>query len=183
MAKPQSTQEEAATNEAGDIASLAAENAALRDRYLRALADADNTRRRAERAADEARQYAITDIAREFLQIADNLQRALAAAKSGADVSPTDASLLEGVRATQRMLARALERFGIRKIDALGAQFDPALHEAVMGVDTDKGEPGVITEVLEEGYTIKDRLLRPARVVVVRGPPAQTSPAQAPPAA
>jgi molecular chaperone GrpE len=176
MANPQSKQDQTAAAEPGDIASLAAENVALRDRYLRALADAENTRRRAERTTEEARQYAVTGLARELLQIADNLQRAIAVAESGADATPGDTSLLEGVRATETMLALALERFGIRKIEAQGTRFDPAVHEAVMNIEDDEHEPGTIAKVLEEGYAIKDRLLRPARVVVVKRPSAQASP-------
>jgi molecular chaperone GrpE len=149
-----------------DIQELAAENASLRDRMLRALADAENTRRRAERTAQEAGRYAVADFAREMLTIADNLQRTLAAAERSARDGGEDAALIEGVRATQRMLMQALQRFGVRKIEALGAPFDPALHEAVFEVDDDAHPPGTVVNVVEDGYTIYDRLLRPARVGV-----------------
>jgi molecular chaperone GrpE len=154
------------------VQALQAENASLRDRLLRALADAENVRRRAERAAAEARQYAIADFAREMLVVADNLQRAIMSAEADPD---TDLSRLEGVRATERVLMATFERFGIRKIDAAGARFDPALHEAIMEVDDDMQPPGTVVEVLEDGYLIHDRLLRPARVVVAKRRPSSTS--------
>src|ERR1700716_3908105 len=96
---------------------LAAENASLRDRMLRALADAENVRRRAERTALDASRYAIADFARAILEVADNLQRTLAAAENAPPNTVGDAGLIEGVRATQRMLTQALERFGVRKIE------------------------------------------------------------------
>jgi molecular chaperone GrpE len=147
---------------------LAAENASLRERLLRALADAENTRRRADRTAEEARRNAVADFGRELLAVADNLQRAIAAAENGADAN--DAVLREGVRATERMLQVAFERFGIRRINALGEKFDPQLHEAVMEVEDTSHEPGTVVCVAEEGYMIGDRLLRPARVVVAKRP-------------
>jgi molecular chaperone GrpE len=160
--------DEAVAQEAVDVATLVAENASLRDRLLRALADAENTRRRAERAAEEARQYAIADFARELLVVADNLQRTIAAADRYSPETVEDAALIEGVRATARLLERTLERFGIRKIEALSKRFDPALHEAVMEVEDSSQPPGTVVRVVEDGYTIHDRLLRPARVFVLR---------------
>jgi molecular chaperone GrpE len=153
---------------------LAAENASLRDRMLRALAEAENTRRRADRSAADASQYAITDFAREILAVADNLQRTLAAAERPAFGSIDDVALIDGVRATQRMLTQALERFGVRKIEALGRPFDPALHEAVLEVDDPSHPPGTVVRVMEDGYTIHDRLLRAARVVVSKRRPEAT---------
>jgi molecular chaperone GrpE len=141
------------------------DSAARIERLLRTLAEAENARKRAERMAAEARQYAIGDFARDLLAVADTLDRALAAA--AARGSPgSEASILDGVRATRRMLHSLIERYGVRKIDSLGAYFDPKLHEAVMVVDDDAEEPGVIVEVAEDGYMLHDRLLRPARVFV-----------------
>jgi molecular chaperone GrpE len=150
---------------------LVAENASLRDRMLRALAEAENTRRRADRTVAEASRYAVADFARELLAVADNLQRTLAAAEhatleSAADGALIDGALIDGVKATQRMLMQALERFGIRKIEALGQPFDPALHEAVLEVDDPSYPPGTVVRVVEDGYTIHDRLLRAARVAI-----------------
>jgi molecular chaperone GrpE len=167
--------DEAVATEAVDVATLVAENASLRDRLLRALADAENTRRRAERAAEEARKYAIADFARELLAVADNLQRTIAAA-SRTPETVEDQALIEGVRATERLLEHTLSRFGVQKIDALGKPFDPTLHEAVMEVDDASQPPGTVVRVAEDGYTIHDRLLRPARVfVAIRNPKAASS--------
>jgi molecular chaperone GrpE len=145
--------DEAIAEEAVDPATLLAENEALRDRLLRALAEAENTRRRAEQTAQEARQYATADFAREMLLVDDNLKRT---------------AVIEGVRATVRLLEQTLSRFRVRKIDALGKRFDPNLHEAVMQVDDASQPAGTVVRVIEDGYTIHDRLLRPARVFVAR---------------
>ena len=159
-----------AARQQADPQALEAENASLKDRMLRALADAENTRRHAERTAEEARRYAIADFARELLTVADNLKRAIAAADSQGREGRDD-SLVEGVRATERMLRAVFERFGIRKIDALGAPFDPARHEALMEVEDHTHLPGTVVRVVDDGYMIRDRLLRPARVVVSRRRP------------
>ena len=162
--------DEAVATEAVDVATLVVENASLRDRLLRALADAENTRRRAERAAEEARKYAIADFARELLAVADNLQRTIAAASRSPE-TVEDQALIEGVRATERLLEHTFSRFGIQKIDALGKPFDPTLHEAMMEVDDPSQPPGTVVRVAEDGYKIHDRLLRPARVFVVKRNP------------
>jgi molecular chaperone GrpE len=167
MSMPHSPVDEAIATEAVDAATIVAENASLRDRLLRALAEEENTRRRADRRIEEARQYAISDFAREILTIADNLQRTIAAAGHPSETT-RDAALIEGVQATDRMLQHTLERFDIRKIDALGKRFDPTLHEAVMATDDDTQPPGTVVRVVEDGYTIHDRLLRPARVFVTK---------------
>jgi molecular chaperone GrpE len=168
---PASMSEDPVSAEA-DIASLQAENASLHDRMLRALADAENTRRRAERTAEDARQYAVWDLARELLPVVDNLQRAIDAAQSRGGGDP---SLVEGIRATERMLLGILERFGVRRIAALGARFDPSLHEAIMAMEDAANPPGTVVRVVEEGYTMRDRLLRPARVIVSRSATAAPS--------
>jgi molecular chaperone GrpE len=160
--------DEAVAQEAVDVGTLVAENASLRDRLLRALADAENTRRRAERAAEEAQQYAISDLARELLVVADNLRRTLEAAERDSTERAEDSALIQGVRATERLLEHVLKRFGIQKIDAVGKRFDPSLHEAVMEVNDASQPAGSVVRVLEDGYTIHDRLLRPARVAVAR---------------
>jgi molecular chaperone GrpE len=151
-----------------DVVELQAENQSLRDRLLRALAEAENTRRRADRAAGDARRNALAEFARELLAVADNLRRAIAAAEGPAEAG--DATLREGVRATERMLEVGFERFGIHRIEALGQKFDPQRHEAVMEVADTEHEPGTVLRVAEDGYMIGDRLLRPARVVVAKRP-------------
>jgi len=158
-----------------ESAALAAENVSLRDRLLRSLADAENVRRRAERSAADARQYAISDFATELLAVVDSLQRAIASGADRLERAPEEAALLDGVRATQRLLLATLNRFGVRKIDALGAPFDPRLHEAMVEVDGGSAAPRSVVRVLDDGYTIHGRLLRAARVAVAK-PRSQPAP-------
>ena len=166
MAMPHSIEDEAVATEAVDAGTLVAENAALRDRLLRALADAENTRQRAERTTEEARKYAIAEFARELLIVVDNLQRTLVAAEGHPAATPESDALVEGVRVTLRILLRTLERFNIRPIEALGRRFDPGLHEAVAEINDAAQPPGTVIRIVEDGYTINNRLLRPARVFV-----------------
>ena len=158
---------------------LEAANASLRERLLRALAEVENTRRRAERSAADAREYGVFDFAAELLLVADNLQRAVASAEGRTDQTPADSALLDGVRATQRQLLATLGRFGVSRIEALGASFDPNLHEAMAEVDDDFNRPRSVVRVLEDGYRIHDRLLRPARVIVAKPPLEAASPVEA----
>jgi molecular chaperone GrpE len=167
---PHSIEDEAVATEAVDVGTLLAENASLRDRLLRALADAENARRRADRAAEDARKFAIADFARELLIVVDNLERTIEAAEGQPSASAENAAIVEGIRATLRILQQTLQRFGVRRIEALGQPFDPNLHEAIMHVDDPSQPPGTVTRVVEQGYTINDRLLRPARVVVAKEP-------------
>lgn len=143
----------------------ASEIAVMHDRLMRALAETENTRRQGERRAQDARQYAITHFARELLQVVDNLRRALDAAEG--DAGKPD-GLIEGVAATNRVLTQIFNRFGVKQIDALHQPFDPGKHEAVMETDKSECPPGSVVQVLENGYTLHDRLLRPARVVVAK---------------
>jgi len=154
------------------------ETSAERDRLMRALADAENTRRIAERRVQDARQYAIADFARELLQVADNLRRAIDAGSPDLGAKDDD-GLLAGVVATDRILTQILKRFGVEEIDALNLPFDPMKHEAVMETDQSDQSPGNVVDVLENGYMLQDRLLRPARVVVAKPPrPQSPSPPQ-----
>ena len=157
---------DASPGRAGDVEALEFEIDQLRDRALRAAAETENTRMRGERAAKDASEYAITAFAREILSVSDNLRRAIDA--SGNDqVAPSGRGLLdEGVRATERQLASILQRFGVHKIAAVGTKFNPHLHEAVMETKSTDEAAGVVVQVLEDGYTIHDRLLRPASVIV-----------------
>jgi molecular chaperone GrpE len=168
-AMPHRIEDEAVATEAVDAGTLVAENAGLRDRLMRALADAENTRRRAERTAEEARKYALTDFARELLIVVDNLLRMVVAAEERSTTAE-GAALVEGARATMRLLMQTLERFEVRPIAALGERFDPNQHEAIMEVEDPSQVPGTVIRVVEEGYTIGDRLLRPARVFVSKQP-------------
>jgi molecular chaperone GrpE len=155
---------------ADEITSLQAEVAELKERHLRALADAENTRRRAERERLDASQYAVTRFARDMLLVSDNLQRALAhfPAEARADASPSVKAVLEGVEATERALAATLERHGVRAIDTTNAKFDPHLHQAIAEVPAEGRPAGSIVNVVQSGYVIADRLLRPAMVTVAR---------------
>ncbi len=158
-------QENHRDNEQDNDAAL--EIASLRDRLMRALAETENTRRQGERRVQDTQQFAIANFAREMLQVVDNLRRALEAGAANVDAGRPD-GLMEGVAATDRILTQILNRFGVREIDALNAPFDPEKHEAVMETDETKRPPGSVVQVLENGYTIHDRLLRPARVVVAK---------------
>jgi molecular chaperone GrpE len=160
------------TTEAPNLAALQAENASLQDRLLRALADSENVRRRADRATQDARNYAVTELARELLTVADNLRRAVEAVDDQSGDRANPAALVQGMRAIERSLMTSLDRAGIRKIEARDAPFDPLRHEAILEVDDPARAPGHVVDVMEEGYTIHDRLLRPARVSVARNRPA-----------
>jgi molecular chaperone GrpE len=170
--EPDQASEVAKNDSKNDLAAedLAAENASLRERLVRALAETENTRRQGDRRAEDAQRYAITKFARELLEVVDNLGRAIEAGTAQPDKAETD-GLIGGVVATDRLLARILKRFGVEPIIALNAPFDPAKHEAVMEVDAAGKPPRSVAEVLEDGYTLHDRLLRPARVVVTKSQP------------
>jgi molecular chaperone GrpE len=163
-----------------EIAQLRNEVADMKDRMLRALADAENTRRRAERERDENRQYAIASFARDMLNVADNFQRALDSLvpDARAELPAQTKAVIEGVEATERQLMAALERHGVRRIETAGAKFDPHLHQAIAEVPGEGRPPGTIVSVVQTGYVIADRLLRPAMVTVAardQSPPANDS--------
>jgi molecular chaperone GrpE len=150
---------------------LRAESADLKDRLLRALADAENTRRRTEREKQDASQYAVTKFARDMLTIADNFARALAALPPEmlADAAPKVKGVIEGIEATERQLLATLERHGVTPIDTSdSAKFDPNLHQAIAEVPGNGKPPGSIVDVMQTGYVIGDRLLRPSMVTVAR---------------
>lgn len=153
-----------------ELDALRAEAADLRDRLLRAMAETDNTRKRAERERQDASQYAVTKFARDMLQIADNFARALAAApaalRDAAD--PQIKAVLEGVEATERQLLGTLERYGVKAIDTSDGRFDPNFHQAIAEVPGGGKPAGSIVDVVQAGYVIGDRLLRPAMVTVAR---------------
>ena len=155
-------------NPAGNEAE--AQLAEMRDRMLRALAEAENTRRRAERERLEGSQYAIARFARDMLQIADNFGRALAAcpAELREAADPQVKAVIDGVEATERQLLATLERYGVKIIDTNDAKFDPNLHQAIAEVPGEGKPPGTIVHVVQTGYTIGERLLRPAMVTVAR---------------
>ncbi len=150
--------------QAARIAELEAEAAELRNERLRALAEVENMRRRSERERREASRYGATALARDLLGVADNLRRALAT--GAAD------GLLEGVELVERELGAALARHHIARIEAEGERFDHNRHQAMFEVETADAEAGTVVQVVQEGYLLHDRLLRPAMVGVARAPAA-----------
>jgi molecular chaperone GrpE len=152
------------------VAVLEVELAEHKDRLLRALAEAENTRRRAQRERDDATRYAISGFAKELLSAADNLRRALDSLPEAEVGDERTRSLLAGVAATERELLSVFERHGIRRIDPMGERFDHNLHQAIFEVEHSDRQPGTIVEVLQPGYLLHDRLLRPAMVGVAKSP-------------
>jgi len=149
--------------------------AEAKDKMLRALADADNTRRRAERDRADTSKFAVTGFARDMLTVSDNLRRALNAIP--ADQRNNNEQLktiYEGVEATERELLRVFERNSIVKVDPLGQKFDPNLHEVIFEIPSADKEAGTVLQVVEPGYMIHERLLRPARVGVAKNDGAPT---------
>jgi molecular chaperone GrpE len=158
------------------VAALEVELAEHKDRLLRALAEAENTRRRAQRERDDATRYAISGFARELLSAADNLRRALDSLPEAEVADERTRSLLAGVAATERELLSVFERHGIRRIDPMGERFDHNLHQAIFEVEHGDRPPGTIIEVLQPGYLLHDRLLRPAMVGVAKPPAKPAAP-------
>jgi molecular chaperone GrpE len=152
------------------VAALEAELVEHKDRLLRALAEAENTRRRAQRERDDATKYAISGFAKELLSAADNLRRALDSLPEAEVGDERTRSLLAGVAATERELLSVFERHDIRRIDPMGERFDHNLHQAIFEVERGDRPPGTIVEVLQPGYLLHDRLLRPAMVGVAKPP-------------
>ena len=155
---------------AGRVGELEAEVRKLKDQALRAMAEAENTRRRAQREIEENNKYAVSNIARDVLPIADNLRRALDGISE--EARKADERLdkfATGVELTEREFLATLERHHIKRIDALGKPFDHNLHQAVMQVDAPDRAAGTVVQVLQSGFTIHDRLLRPAMVAVAKG--------------
>ncbi len=154
-------------------APTAQEVAELKDKLLRALADAENVRRRAERDVADARQYGVTSFAREMLQVGDNLRRALDAvpADKRKEGDATLAALLEGVEVTERGLEQTMAKFGVKRIEAKGKKFDPSFHQAMFELPRDDVAAGTVVDEMQAGYLIGDRVLKPALVVVAKRPP------------
>lgn len=155
--------------ESVDVAKLQAELADAKDRMLRAMAEVENVRRRLEREKDDTARYAISRFAKDLLSVADNLQRALEAVPAGAlDGNEFLAKLVDGVSATERALTSVFERNGLKRFESADRPFDPNFHEVLFEMDAPGKPAGTIVQVLENGYTLGDRLLRPARVGVAR---------------
>jgi molecular chaperone GrpE len=156
-----------------EVETLQTENASLKDRLLRTLAEMENLRRRTEREVADAKIYGVTSFARDMLSVADNLRRGLdslpAEARESADAAAK--SLVEGVEVTERDFLSRLTRHGVKKLEPQGERFDPNLHEALFEVPDESVPAGTVVQVVESGYTIGDRVLRPAKVGVSKGGP------------
>src|SRR6185503_10751962 len=174
----QESPEQSEPHPADVIAALHAENVELKDKLLRALAETENTRRRAERERTDASLYAVTRFARDMLTIADNFARALSHLptdiRDAAD--PQVKAVIEGVEATDRQLLATLANHGVKQIDTGDGRFDPNLHQAIAEVPGEGKPAGTIVNVVQTGYTIGERLLRPAMVTVARKETGQSSP-------
>lgn len=144
------------------------EIAELKDRLLRSIADAENIRRRSERQIGDAAQYAVTGFARELLSVADNLRRTLEGLPDELKENEGLKVFIEGLEMTERELLNIFDKQGIKKISPLGEKFDHNFHQAMFEVESADAETGTILQVIQPGYTIKDRLLRPAMVGVVK---------------
>lgn len=157
----------------GPLEALKAENAELKDRFLRTAAEMENLRRRTERDVKDARSYSIAGFARDMLAVSDNLRRAIEAVpeteREGGDASFK--ALLEGVEMTERAMLSALERHGVRKIDPQGQKFDPNFHQAMFEVPNADVPSNTVVQVVQAGYVIGERVLRPAMVGVAKGGP------------
>jgi len=165
-----------ATDPAQEAAALAKEVAELKDKVLRTLAEMENLRRRTEREVADGRAYAITSFARDLVGVADNIRRSLDAASDVVSDGPAKA-LVDGVELTERELLKVLEKNGVKKFDPQGSKFDPNLHQAMFEVPDAKVPSGFVVQVIQPGYMIADRVLRPALVGVSKGGP-RTAPTQ-----
>ncbi|TAV72005.1 nucleotide exchange factor GrpE [Rhizobium leguminosarum] len=152
---------------------LKAENGELRDRYLRLAAEMDNLRRRTEREVKDAKSYSVAGFARDMLAVSDNLRRALDAipleTRAAADAGLS--TLIEGVEMTERAMLSALERHGVRKLEPVGQKFDPNFHQAMFEVPNPDVPNNTVVQVVQAGFTIGERVLRPAMVGVAKGGP------------
>ena len=158
-------------------ADLEAELAEYKDRLLRALAETENVRRRAQREREDASKYAIAGFAKDLLSAADNLRRALESLPESEAKDERTRSLLAGVAATERELLGVFERHGIKRIDPKGEVFDHNFHQAIFETERPDQPSGSVVEVLQPGYVLHDRLLRPAMVGVAKGGPKPSEPA------
>lgn len=155
--------EQAGTSPEARIEALEEELSKTKDEALRTMAEAHNIRRRSEAEVEKARKFALEKFAGELLAVVDNLERAIDAADAGNEaVKP----LLEGVALTQKSLVETLGRFNVQQLNPVGEPFDPQFHQAMSMVENPDVEPNTVTVVMQKGYTLNDRLLRPAMVMV-----------------
>jgi len=182
---PETPETAAAETAAPDPVALAKEAADLKDRLLRTLAEMENLRRRTDREVADARAYGATSFARDILAVADNMERALKALddeirdKADAGVK----ALLDGVELTERELIKVMEKHGVKKVEPRGQKFDPNLHQAMFELPDPSVPAGTIVQVMQPGYTIGERVLRPALVGIAKGGPREGGPKEGGPRA
>ncbi len=169
-AEPATVQSDA-ERDAAAVQALIAENSSLKDKVLRTLAEMENLRRRTEREVADAKAYGVSSFARDMLTFADNLRRALdsvpAEVRDGADASLK--AFVEGIELIERDFLSRLARHGVRKLEPKGQKFDTNFHEALFEAHDETVPPGSVAHVVEEGFAIGDRVLRPAKVGVAKG--------------
>ena len=163
---PDGVEDAAALREALAAAEAALETA--RDQALRAQAEADNTRRRAAREIENARKFAVERLAADLLPAIDSFERAVEAARAASETAAA-----EGVELSLKLLTGALEKAGVNVVDPLGAPFDPRFHEAISMVENPDAEPGSVTQVVQKGYVLNERVVRAAMVIVAKAPTAK----------
>jgi molecular chaperone GrpE len=170
-----------AAQASAELTALVAENSDMRDRLLRTMADMENLRRRTEREKADTARYAISNFARDVLTVGDNLRRTIEHVPADAAAQdPALKSFLDGVELTERELLNVLERHGVTRIDPIGQRFDPNCHQAMYEVQNPDVPEGTVVDVMQAGYVIGDRCLRPALVAVAKGATKQTTPSQQP---
>ncbi|WP_274423531.1 nucleotide exchange factor GrpE [Chelativorans sp. YIM 93263] len=184
-AEATSNEEEAAEESVSEedvLVRLAKENDELKERAMRLAAEMENLRKRTQRDVADARNFGISSFAREMLTVSDNLQRALEAVSQEArdQANPTLKALIEGVEMTERAMLSALERHGVKKIEPHGERFDPHFHQAMFEVPNEEVPANTVVQVVQTGYVIGERVLRPAMVGVSKGgPKPESAPSQA----
>jgi molecular chaperone GrpE len=159
------------------LENLQLENTSLKDKVLRTLADMENMRRRTEKEVADAKVYGVTSFARDMLTFADNLHRAIESVPADAReaASPPVKSFIEGIELTERDFASRIAKYGVKKIEPMGGKFDPNLHEALFEIPDENVPAGTVLQVVEDGYIIGERVLRPAKVGISRGGPKSPS--------
>ena len=155
------------------VAALEAQVVELKDQVLRTLAEMENLRRRTEREIADTRSYAVTGFARDVLSVGDNLARALSTVGEEMRATADEGlkALLDGVELTERELLKAFEKHGVRKLEPVNERFDPIVHQAMFEIPNPDVPSGTVLQVVQSGYRIGDRVLRPAMVGVARGGP------------
>lgn len=165
----ESNNDEDAQNSEGtdELQKLKEENAKLKDSFLRAYAEAENTKKRCQQEIEKNSKFAISEFAKELLSVADNLHRAMTSVKDTDNEQCK--SLLQGVEMTQKELTKVFAKFGIKKVDSLGRIFDPNFERVVQEIEDKEKPAGTIITELQSAYTINDRILREAMVIVTKG--------------